>query len=718
MDAADWYNVAWTLSSNNYDWLNTLLGAHAIAFPGKPAFVTASTETSRTDNKSFDPVLAIEDLYSNIHQRIPLGGIIANVSPEAISRLDGLASKINADNIVAQTSITDSQKATQTNAEKVQETVESITELVTHHSVANDQLPVVDQLHYDDYARALAEVLVSEETTTPLTVGIYGAWGMGKSFLMRRVKEMVADWPKDAREFRANAQKPKHEYHFVEFNAWVYSGSENLWAGMITTLYDEIEKFVGPQRAFWFRLGRNFWKSLRKTAWLGIICFILSLLVVTVFEFDTWFPQYQALQPAVTGLAGLAGISFIAALPPLITAIRDLSTNVVLKRSEQLAALSSRRDFKDKIGFMADIKSEITEIRELLEDRRQKDKSLRVVIMIDDLDRCPPAKAVEVLEAIMLLLADKDGAPFIVLLGIDARIIVKAIEERYNKVLTEAGITGYEYLDKIVQIPFRIPEPDEDNRKAYVASLLTPVLDKRPTTTTTQPPTSTLTLPLPSEDTQPQPATPTPSGEPGQTQPQQQQPIPGTPDNPVVVKKSIEVSATKGEVAAFGNFAKYLSPNPRRMKRIVNVYRVARLLPRSLTEDQRRKLIKWVILSEQWPLRVSWILEEIENDQQQFPEAIQAKLDNTNNDQPSVGRRYNEACTLGEVFETIQERFDKTGRAATLDGDPELFEQFIKQEPLISVADNKWLWPLSFNLNPAIKQEIWKARIGSKQADK
>jgi hypothetical protein len=31
---------------------------------------------------------------------------------------------------------------------------------------------------------------------------------------------------------------------------------------------------------------------------------------------------------------------------------------------------------------------------------------------------------------------------------------------------------------------------------------------------------------------------------------------------------------------------------------------------------------------------------------------------------------------------------------------------------LITVADNKWLWPLSFNLNPAIKQEILKVRTG------
>jgi predicted DNA-binding protein (UPF0278 family) len=77
-----------------------------------------------------------------------------------------------------------------------------------------------------------------------------------------------------------------------------------------------------------------------------------------------------------------------------------------------------------------------------------------------------------VLEAIMLLLADESGAPFFIFLGLDARVLVKAIEQRYGRVLVEAGITGYEYLDKIVQIPFRIPPPAAKELEEYVSSLL------------------------------------------------------------------------------------------------------------------------------------------------------------------------------------------------------------------------------------------------------
>jgi hypothetical protein len=62
-------------------------------------------------------------------------------------------------------------------------------------------------------------------------------------------------------------------------------------------------------------------------------------------------------------------------------------------------------DFRDKIGFMADIKDEIGNISELVK-RGKRGRPMRLVIFIDDLDRCHPTKAVEVLKAIMLLLAD------------------------------------------------------------------------------------------------------------------------------------------------------------------------------------------------------------------------------------------------------------------------------------------------------------------------
>jgi hypothetical protein len=57
--------------------------------------------------------------------------------------------------------------------------------------------------------------------------------------------------------------------------------------------------------------------------------------------------------------------------------------------------------------------------------------------------------------------------------------------------------------------------------------------------------------------------------------------------------------------------------NPRRIKRIVNIYSITRAL--SATALSRPAMvIKWVLLCEQWPVRISWLLQIIEDDQQSY----------------------------------------------------------------------------------------------------
>jgi hypothetical protein len=64
---------------------------------------------------------------------------------------------------------------------------------------------------------------------------------------------------------------------------------------------------------------------------------------------------------------------------------------------------------------------------------------------------------VKVLEAIQLILS-VPGAPILAFLAIDSRVVVASIEQTFGKVMLKAHISGWEYLDKIVQLPFSLPE--------------------------------------------------------------------------------------------------------------------------------------------------------------------------------------------------------------------------------------------------------------------
>lgn len=81
----------------------------------------------------------------------------------------------------------------------------------------------------------------------------------------------------------------------------------------------------------------------------------------------------------------------------------------------------------------------------------RKDPDYRIVIFIDDLDRCDPQKALEVLELIKSFF-DIEGIVYVI--GMDSETINSLIKKKYGE---EYAIKGLDYLQKIVQLPFQIP---------------------------------------------------------------------------------------------------------------------------------------------------------------------------------------------------------------------------------------------------------------------
>jgi hypothetical protein len=78
---------------------------------------------------------------------------------------------------------------------------------------------------------------------------------------------------------------------------------------------------------------------------------------------------------------------------------------------------------------------------------------------------------VKVLEAMQLML-NIPGAPIIAFLAIDSRIVVSSIEESFGEVFRSAYISRWEYLDKIVRLPFSVPPLTPDKLKQLASSCL------------------------------------------------------------------------------------------------------------------------------------------------------------------------------------------------------------------------------------------------------
>ena len=108
----------------------------------------------------------------------------------------------------------------------------------------------------------------------------------------------------------------------------------------------------------------------------------------------------------------------------------------------------------------------LNELQRALDDARRDDPRRRIVILIDDLDRCLPSKVIEVLESMKVML---DVTGFIFVLALDESVVEQAIQAHYGQ---NPGISGRDYIKKLVQVEFRLPPLRAQDVKEYVGALL------------------------------------------------------------------------------------------------------------------------------------------------------------------------------------------------------------------------------------------------------
>lgn len=306
-----------------------------------------------------------------------------------------------------------------------------------------------DLLDFADYADALEAFISSEKTEKPLTVGIDAAWGMGKTQLMR----MIQDRLKAPGGVVAKEQvKVRPSFPTVWFNAWKYDKEETLWAALVVDILEQINR----ELTIWQRLSLSFrlgWRRFDKKSFSKAFTLSgLSFIAVTVVA-GIW------LGGSTSGVLG-----FIASIYPLA---RNIHRQFIEPLGAKVSKYVRDPDYRRRIGFLSQFEQDFARVVDLV----TKGGKWPLVVFIDDLDRCSPAKAVEVIEAINLFL---DAKHCVFVIGMDATAVARSIETKYKDLKgvysdDQAGLTlGERFLEKIIQISFHIPPPHRTQIKRFI----------------------------------------------------------------------------------------------------------------------------------------------------------------------------------------------------------------------------------------------------------
>jgi hypothetical protein len=225
-------------------------------------------------------------------------------------------------------------------------------------------------------------------------------------------------------------------------------------------------------------------------------------------------------------------------------------------------------EFRSRQGLVALIREELEQLGTVLPSA--EGGAERVVLYIDDLDRCGTRRVVQVLEAVHLLLA---FPLFVVVVGVDARWLLSSLKHHYRTQFSGelAAATPQQYLEKIFQIPFAIRPIDSDG----FGRLMKSMLPLQVTEDGSQRDTS-------EGEPSPEPDTDRPTAESSDSSPTEEShdqqrdgdtdPADDVPDDDVIGEA---LRVTQVEL----DFASALQPvvrSPRAAKRLVNLYRIVR----------------------------------------------------------------------------------------------------------------------------------------------
>jgi predicted KAP-like P-loop ATPase len=295
----------------------------------------------------------------------------------------------------------------------------------------SDQETATDLLYYEAIAKTVVS-LIRKTPEVPVTIGVHGDWGAGKSSVLKMLQ---------------GALVAEDRVLCLWFNGWTFEGFEDAKTIVIETIVDELRR----ARPTSTKVADAAKKVLKRVDWLKLARKAGGLAFTAVTGIPT-FDQLKSLYDVATSML---------AKPREHLSVEDLKS-VADKAGEFIKA-----EPQDSDNLPEHIHAFRKEFKELL-DAADIDQ---LVVIVDDLDRCLPNTAISTLEAIRLFLFVERTA-FVI--GADELMVEYAVREHFPELPPSSGPVSYarNYLEKLIQVPFRIPALGLAETRVYVTLLL------------------------------------------------------------------------------------------------------------------------------------------------------------------------------------------------------------------------------------------------------
>ena len=286
----------------------------------------------------------------------------------------------------------------------------------------------------------LIRKVITDDANLPVTFGLFGDWGSGKTSILKILKSNLEKEPY------------KDDTIVIYFDGWVFEGYDDAKSALmqeITTQLVDNQSLSSEVKENVNAKAKKVFKSIK---WLRAL-------------------KWGATNLVIPGVAAYATGGF-SLIPFLLGKLRENKDELI----EKLTGEDGEEYLEEilKTNPAEPDYSSIREFRNSFSDLIDATKKKRLVVLIDDLDRCSPQRIVENLEAIKLFL-NVDKTAFVI--AADEAIITDAVYSAYttsldNRTLQEKKNLGNDYLEKLIQVPYKLPRLSAMEIETYINMLL------------------------------------------------------------------------------------------------------------------------------------------------------------------------------------------------------------------------------------------------------
>lgn len=299
----------------------------------------------------------------------------------------------------------------------------------------------------------------SKYTTT--LIGIFGMWGRGKTYFFDKVKDYIA-----------SKNSSEKTFYFCKFQPWKYQKQESAWAYLYQTILEsylekDINKFnknitkynllnssiykvitiLGEEKDYKVFLLNL--KRLGATKLIFSLIFIIltAIWIFTPFEckLDTFF--------WVMGTIGITGILFMYKSYSFYMKSKSTAKNII-------DMYGKTNDYSNYLGFQSEIEKELSFLLQTYIDVNTE----KLVLFIDDLDRCNEEIIIDIVDGLKLVLDNEEiNSRLIVVTAIDERVLEKSIRHKYfNNELPE-NVGAKEYIEKFFLMGIKLNQLNDSD---------------------------------------------------------------------------------------------------------------------------------------------------------------------------------------------------------------------------------------------------------------